>query len=110
MARNQLFKKVDDQDRKDASILVRLTKDDKTQIEHSASIRNLSTNEFIRRAALGRRADVSYQTGIILALREVTRSLRDLHAAVVKSGNLPPEREWLPVILEARAAMLRISK
>ena len=64
----------------------------------------------IRCAALGRKADVDFETEIVLALSELTRCVRMIHAALVDEGLNPGEEVWLPVILEARAAMLRISK
>lgn len=110
MAKSKLFKTVPDDERKDDAILVRLTKTDADKIRHLASIRQMGASEFIRRAALGRKADVDYETEIVLALSAVTRSIRELHAAFIDSGIAPPEDEWRPVILEAGAAMLRISK
>ncbi|AMR80271.1 hypothetical protein A2G96_09580 [Cupriavidus nantongensis] len=70
----------------------------------------MDESEFIRRAALGRKADVDFETEIVLALSDITRAVRALHADMVERGITPPEAELLPLILEARAAMLRISK
>lgn len=70
----------------------------------------MTLSEFIRRAALGRRADVDYETEIVLALSDITRAIRGFHAAMVERGITPPEELLRPVILEARAAILRISK
>lgn len=106
----KLFKQVSDAERKDDPILVRLSKADAEAIRHSAAIRQLSVSEFIRRAALGRKADVDYETEIVLVLSAVTRAIRGMHAALVERGISPPEEEWRPVIVEARAAILRISK
>lgn len=54
--------------------------------------------------------DVDFETEIVLALSDITRSVRALHAAMVERGIAPPEADLLPLILDARAAMLRISK
>lgn len=70
----------------------------------------MDVSDFMRRAALGRKADVDYETEIVLALSDITRVIRGFHAALVERGITPPEDELRPVILEARAAILRISK
>jgi uncharacterized protein (DUF1778 family) len=106
----KLFHKVSDSERKDAPILVRLSKSDSDTIRHSAAIRQLSVSEFMRRSALGRKADVDYETEIVLSLGAVTRAIRGMHTALVERGIPPQAEEWRPVILEARAAILRISK
>lgn len=109
MARSQFQKKPDAQKRT-VPTLVRWTEDEVQKVRHSASIRQMDVTEFIRRAALGRKADVDFETEIVLALSDITRAVRALHAAMVERGITPPEAELLPLILEARAAMLRISK
>jgi hypothetical protein len=75
-----------------------------------ANIRQMSVSEFIRRAALGRKADVDYETETILILSEVTKLMRVLHAGLVDHGIEPPEEDMRLVIHEAKAAMLRISQ
>ena len=104
------FKSVSDEDRKDSPILVRMNKKDLDTIKYSASIRNLSVSEFMRRAALGRKADVSYETKIVLQLSEVVRAIRAIHKAMVEHKIVPPEHIWGPLMDSAEAAMLRISK
>ncbi len=106
----KLFKKKSAQELKSVRYQIRLTTDDDEKIRHSASIRQMDVSEFIRRAALGRKANVDYETEIVLALIDITRAIRALHAAMVEQKFPPPEELLLPVILEARAAMLRISK
>lgn len=110
MAKQRLFKPVPDNERKDTPILLRLTKVDAATIRNSASIRQLSASEFVRRAALGRKADVDYETEIVLALSGITRVIRGYHAALVERGFVPPEAELSAVIVDARAAIHRISK
>ncbi len=109
MARSHFQKKPDAQKRT-VQTLVRWTEDEVQKVRHSASIRQMDVAEFIRRAALGRKADVDFETEIVLALSDITRAVREMHAAMVERGITPPEAELLPLILEARAAMLRISK
>jgi hypothetical protein len=70
----------------------------------------MDTSEFMRRAALGRRADVRYEHKIVLALREVCDVISRLHNESVAKG-LNPDKESLAVVIEeAIAAMQRISK
>ncbi|MEB0082315.1 hypothetical protein QN379_09835 [Glaciimonas sp. Gout2] len=106
----KLFKKKDPSELRSVARRIRLTEEEDKKIRHSASIRQMDISEFIRRAALGRKANVDYETEIVLALSDVTRVIRGLHAALVERGITPPEDEWRPVILDARAAILRISK
>ena len=60
-----------------------LTQEEAETIRHSASIRNMSVAEFMRRAALGRKADVDYDTKIVLQLSDVVRSIRAIHKQMV---------------------------
>lgn len=80
------------------------------EIRTSARTRNLSVADFMRRAALGRRADVRYETETVLALREVVQAIRNLHATYVENKFQVPAKELGALIDEALAAMLRISK
>lgn len=102
----KLFVNKHPDDRHSESMLIRLTKKDKAQIQKSAEWRHLATSEFVRRAALGRRTDVDYETAIILALADVGRSIRELHAGFVSQGMEPPEDILLPVLRAAEATTL----
>lgn len=106
----KLFKKADPATHKDVSVLVRMSQTDREEIRHLANVRQMSVSEFIRRAALGRKADVDYETETILILREVTKHMRELHADLVDHGIAPLEDAMRVVIHEAKAAMLRISR
>lgn len=97
-------------ERRTVSKLIKWTVDEMRAVEHSASIRQLNVAEFIRRAALGRRADVRYDTEIVLALRDTTRSIRELRAALLDKGFVPPDTAIQGLIDEAIAAMVRIDK
>ena len=105
-----LFKKKDDADGHSVRREVRLTLEEDQLIRDAAALRQLNVSEFIRRAALGRKADVRFEIDIVLMLIEVVKSIRELHSAVVATGALPPEEQWQPVISQAVAAMLRIEK
>ena len=105
-----LFKKKDDTDARSVRRELRLTRQEDQLIRDAAALRQLDVSEFIRRAALGRKADVRFEVDLILMLIEVVKSIRELHSAVVATGALPPEEQWQPVISQAVAAMLRIEK
>lgn len=107
---NELFKKKDEAERRAERLRIWVTADEKKKIEHSAAIRQMDVSEFVRRAALGRKADVDHETEAVLALAAITREVRALHAAMVEHGVMPPEADLLPLILEARQAILRITE
>lgn len=104
------FQKKPDAEKRSVPMLVRWTPDEAQRVRHSAGIRQLDVAEFIRRAALGRKANVDRETEAVLALSAITREVRALHAAMVERGITPPEGDLLPVILEARQAILRIAE
>lgn len=105
-----LFKKKSAQELKSVRYQIRLTTKDDEKIRHSAKIRQMDVSDFIRRAALGRKANVDYETEIVLALIDSTRAIRALHAAMVERGIPPPEDLLRPIIVGAGDAILRISK
>ena len=106
----KLFQKKDEFNTRSVRRELRLTREEDQQIRDAAGLRQLDVSEFVRRAALGRKADVRIEVEIVLMLIEVVKDLRELHAAVVATGTLPPEQQWQPVIDQAVAAMLRIEK
>ncbi|NOU26250.1 MAG: hypothetical protein HOO90_12065, partial [Methylotenera sp.] len=83
---SKLFKKMPIEKRKISRIEIRLTAIDAATISASAEARNLTMSDFMRRAALGRRADVYFETEIVVSLREVAQSIQAIHAAFVKHG------------------------
>ena len=105
-----LFKKKDESHARSVRRELRLTREEDERIRDAAALRQLDVSEFIRRAALGRKADVRFEIDLTLVLMEVVKDIRQLHAAVVATGALPLEAQWQPVITEAVAAMLRIEK
>lgn len=107
---SQLFRKIPAAEKRTIRYEIRLSGKDAETIRASALVRNLSVAEFMRRAALGRRADIRYETEIILTLRDVVQSIRMLHAAFINEGIVPPAEIWGMLINEATAAMLRITK
>lgn len=107
---SKLFKKMPIEERKIFRCEIRLTAVDAATISASARMRNLSVCEYMRRTALGRRADVCYESQMVLALTDVVEAFKMLHAAVTEHRILPTDHEWDPVIEEAVVAMQRISK
>lgn len=106
----KLFKKIPDDQLRSVRYEIRLTAKEAEAIQFSASIRQMSVAEFMRRAALGRRADVRYEVEIVIVLRDVVAAIRLLYAALVERGITPPKEAWGPLIDEACAAMRRITK
>jgi uncharacterized protein (DUF1778 family) len=106
----KLFEKKDEASSRSVRRELRLTKEEDRQIRDAAALRQLDVSDLIRRAALGRKADVRVDVEIILMLIEVVKQIRELHAAVLATGALPPAPQWQPVIDQAVAAMLRIEK
>ena len=61
-----LFKKKFEENLRSITRKVRMTKLEDMQIEAAAKIRQMDVSEFMRRTALGRRADVNYETETLL--------------------------------------------
>lgn len=106
----KLFKKIDDAERRTVNYKIMLTEKESAEIANAAKIRNLSIAAYFRRVALGRRADIHYETEQVLVLREVVMALRELYAYQVAHGMQPPKEAWRPVITEAIAAIKRVSR
>ena len=106
----KLFQKKDETSTRSVRRELRLTTEEDRQIREAAALRQIDVSDLIRRAALGRKADVRVEVEIILMLIEVVKEIRELHATVLATGALPPESQWQPVIDQAVAAMLRIEK
>ena len=107
---SKLFKKKEAEEIRSKRREIRLSETEDAQIVHSASVRQMDVSEFIRRAALSRKADVDYETEIVLQLSDVVRAIRVVHKAMVDHQLVPPESIWGPIMDKAEAAMLRISK
>lgn len=105
---SKLFKKMPMEKRKISRFEIRLTAIDAATISASAEARNLSMSDFMRRAALGRRADVHFETEIVISLREVAQSIQAMHAAYVRQGAPPPDTIIGELLDLARDAMLQL--
>lgn len=106
----KLFKKKDPASVRSVRCPILLTEEEAAAIRKSASIRQMSVAEFIRRAALGRRADVDYNAKAVLVLSAITWQIRELHAGLVSHSISVQEDGLAELIIEARAAMIRITK
>lgn len=104
------FKKKEEGDRRTVRVPIRFTEQEAQKVKNLAEIRQMDLSEFMRRAALGRKADVRYEAEIVLSICDLTRSIRALHATFIEVGQMPPEAELLDLINQAKEAMLRISK
>ena len=107
---SKLFKTKPDAERRSGRLVVRVTEEERNRIEQAASIRQLDVAEFMRRAALGRKADVRYETENGLQLINLVRAIRAIHKDMLEMKIKPPEDIWQPIVEQAVAAMLRISK
>ena len=88
-----------------------LTQKEAETIRHFALIRNLSVADFIRRAALNRKADVKFETEIVLALCSLVNEIKNMHAGITKNMKLPKEFvEWRVVIRAAQEAIAKINE
>ena len=105
---SRLFKKMSIEKRKIFRCEIRLTALDAATINTSAKARNLSMSDFMRRAALGRRADVHFETEIVISLREVAQSIQAMHATFVRQGMPPPEEKIGELLDTAHGAMLQL--
>jgi len=89
---------------------IRLTPKEDERIREAADIRQMDVAEFMRRAALGRKADVRYEGQVILELRMVVEAIRSFHKEYVGRGLEPPKEALEAIILHAIEAMKRIAK
>jgi hypothetical protein len=106
----KLFTSVAMADRRTVRYPLLLTPAEAEKIRAAANIRNLSVAEYIRRTALARKAEIRYETEIVLTLRYLADKIRDL-VEDSRSRNQPVLEDQLrPVIAEVIAAMLRVSK
>lgn len=106
----KLFKKKEASLLKSVRMEIRVSELEAVQIREAARVRSLDVTEYIRRAALGRKANVDYETETGLALMSVGRDIRKLYGALVERGLPPMKEDMQPIVDHAIAAMLRISK
>lgn len=107
---SKLFQVLPAEKKKSLRYEIRLTEIEAEEIRASALARNLSVADFMRRAALGRRADNKFETETVLALLQVVISIRAWHEVFVDHGITPPQDALGEIVDAALAAMLRIEK
>lgn len=107
----KLFKTKPAHEKRTIRYPILMTEKEAETIRHSALIRNLSVADFIRRAALNRKADVKFETEIVLALCNLVHEIKDMHAGITKNMKLPEEFvEWRVVIRAAQEAIAKINE
>jgi uncharacterized protein (DUF1778 family) len=104
------FQPKSDAERRVRRLVIRLTNDEHETIAESAAIRALDVSGFVRRAALGKKADVQYEYKLIYEMRELGEVLHDIHKSILDTGNAPPEEIMREALFSIVGAMNRISK
>jgi hypothetical protein len=106
-----LFKVIQDPNIKRTSqILLRVNREESVAIKKLAGACKLSQSEYLRRAALGRRAEVDRDTDLVLALSAITAEVRKLHAALLTKDIRPPAEIMALVLDEALVAIRAITE
>jgi uncharacterized protein (DUF1778 family) len=106
----KLFKKILASEKRNIRCEILLNEVEAKEIRNSAQIRNLSVADFMRRSAMGRRADVEFDKEIVLTLRKIVQLIRELYTTYIAAGVEFPKNELGSLIDEALVAMKRISK
>jgi len=105
-----LFKKKNEEDKIIKKIRVGFTTSGYNHVKEQAAARLLDVSEFIRRAVEGRRADVRYETNVIIEVGKLIRAVNLLRKDLFEMGLIDDEAKWAEVRNEAIKAMLRIEK
>ena len=104
------FKPKSDEERRDQRLVVRVNQAEREYIKHAADVRALDMSTFVRRAAMGRKADLQYEYQIVYDLRDVVAALKAIHGAILMTGAAPPEEEMTAALFTVVNAMNRITK
>jgi hypothetical protein len=110
---SELFKKKEEHEKRSKSRLIRFTAIELEQIQEKASIRNLEFSEYMRRTALGRKADVRFDQKIVLTLYQLVQEIRRLYKISLENKTpLPPDvvESLRILIVDAGNAIQKISK
>jgi transcriptional antiterminator Rof (Rho-off) len=110
---SDLFKKKANEDLRTKRKEVLFTEQEFAQVVEEAEIRILDVNEYIRRRALGKKADVRFDQIIVLTLHQLVQEIRRLYKITEENKTpLPPEvLEALGGLIdESGNAIQRISK
>jgi uncharacterized protein (DUF1778 family) len=106
----KMIKKVPLEEMKSKRLELRLTEANHILIKKMADVRNLSVSDFMLRAALGRKADISFQTGLINELRQCKDELRNLRKFLFESGQESPDDAIEEIIDNLNKVALKISR
>jgi len=104
------FERKNTEEKYSERVIVKFTPSGHQHLKEQASARLLDISEFIRRAVTGRRADVRYETNVILEVGKLIRSVNELRKELFERGLIDDEAKWAEVRDEAIEAMLRIEK
>lgn len=110
---SDLFKKKEEHEKRSHVRQIRFTKKELEQIQENASIRNLDFSEYMRRTALGRKADVRFDQQIVLTLSQLVQEIRRLYKISEENKTpLPPDAlESLGTLIDDSGnAIQKISK
>ena len=111
---SKLFTKKAPEQLKSVEWTLRVTRKEAEAIRHAAQVRQMPVTEYIRRTALGRKADVDYQTEIILSLRDVIAEMRVTCGVILSEGKDITHAQLIeilkPIVSNAVDAIKRISK
>lgn len=106
----KLFVRKSDDEKRTKRTPILWTDNEHLKVTNSAKIRNLEFSEFVRRASLGRKADVDFDTQTVLALHHVVQEIRRFRKDFLGIGLAPPDKELLLVLDQAGEAFSRIQK
>lgn len=103
--KHKLFMPLPAGQRRDKSFILRVNRDEFIQIKNAAGIRHMTVSEYLRRVALGRKADVTFEANITVMLGRLVCVVRDMYAATKDKGTNFPESDWRRIINEADKAI-----
>lgn len=102
------FRKVEATKKRTINYMIRLTEEEAETIRTSALVRKLSVAEFMRRAALGRKADVNYETEIIRMLNDSATIMIDMTTIMRESKIAIPVTEMRELMAYMTEAVKKI--
>lgn len=86
-----------------------LTEAEAGKIKELAGLRNLSVAEFIRRAALGKKAKVHPETDLVIAVSQATYAIREVHAYNKAAGITNDEGRMARALEAATEAIIAVT-
>ena len=102
------FRKVEATKKRTINYMIRLTEEEAETIRTSALVRKLSVAEFMRRAALGRKADVNYETEIVRMLNHSVTVMKDMTTVMRESKIAIPVTEMRELMSYMSEAIKKI--